>query len=57
MAWSSHPYLDLCHGQRHRCTTTDAMKGNLLDTGWDIVEVGVDEGGLGVDGSSSHVHR
>ena len=38
------PSLDLCCGQHHRCTTTDAIKGDLLDMGQDIVEAGIDEG-------------
>ena len=39
------PGLDLCHGQRHQRAMMDAMKGNLLDTGQNIMEVGVVEGG------------
>jgi len=35
---------------------TDTMKGDLLDMGQDVVEAGVDEGALGVDGHRSHVH-
>ena len=33
------------------------MKGDLLDTGQDIVEAGVDEGASSVDGRRSHVRR
>ena len=36
---------------------TNAMKGDLLDAGQNIVEAGVDEGALGIDGHGSHVHR
>ena len=49
--------LDLHHDQRHRWTMMDAMMGNLLDTGQDVVEAGIDEEALGVDGRRSHVHR
>ena len=49
------PDLDLCHGQRHRCATTDAMKGDLLDVDRNIMEEGADEGALGVDGHFGHV--
>ena len=38
------PSLNLRHGQRHRCTATDAMEGDLLDRGLDVMEAGVDEG-------------
>jgi len=30
---------------------TDAMKGNLLDVGQDVMEAGVDEGATGIDGA------
>ena len=36
---------------------TDAMKGDLLDVCRDVMEAGVDEGALGIDGHGSHVHR
>ena len=51
------PGLDQCRGQRHRCATTDAMKGDLLDMGQNVMEAGVDEGALGIDDHRSHVHR
>ena len=51
------PGLDLRRGQHHRCATMDAMEGNLLDMGWDVMEAGVDEGGLGIDGRHSHIRR
>ena len=51
------PDLDLCHGQCHRCAMTDAMKGDLLDMGRDVVEAGVDEGAPGIDDHHTHVHR
>jgi len=49
------PYLDLRRGQCHRRTMTDSMKGNLLDTGQDVVKVGIDEGALSIDGIHDHV--
>ena len=27
------PNLDLCHGQRHHCTMTNVVKGDLLNAG------------------------
>ena len=48
---------DLCRGQCHRCAMTDAMKGNLLDMGWDIVEAGIDEGASSIDGVRGRVCR
>ena len=41
--------LDLSYGQRHRRAMMDAMKGDLLDAGQNIKEVGIDEGALGID--------
>ena len=35
----------------------NAMKGDLLDMGQNIVEVGVDEGAPGVDGCRSRIRR
>ena len=51
------PGLDLRCGQRHRCAMTDAMKGDLLDTGRNIMEAGIDEGAPGIDGRRSHVRH
>ena len=51
------PGLDLCRGQCYRCAMMNAMKGDLLGTGWNIVETGIDEGGPGIDGRRSHVRR
>ena len=51
------PDLDLHHGQRHRCAMMNTMKGDLLDVSQDVVEAGVDEGALGIDGHRSHVRR
>ena len=33
------------------------MKGNLLDTGRDVMEAGIDEGALSIDGIHGHVRR
>ena len=35
------PSLDLCHGQRHRRTMTNAMEGNLLNVDRDVLEMSV----------------
>ena len=51
------PGLDLRHGQRHRCAMTDAMKGDILDVGQNIMEVGIDEGALSIDGIHGCIHR
>ena len=44
------PSLGLCHGQRHRRTMTNAVKGDLPNTGWDVLETSVDRGTPGIDG-------
>ena len=51
------PNLDLRRGQRHQRAMMDAMKGDLLDMGWDVVKMGDDEGAPSVDGIRSHIHR
>ena len=35
----------------------NAMKGDVLDAGWNVMEAGIDEGALGVDGRHSHVRH
>ena len=40
------PGLDLLHGQCHRRTKMNAMEGDLLNVGWNVKEVSVDEGVL-----------
>ena len=35
----------------------DTMEVDLLDTGQDIVEAGIEEGALSIDGHHSHVRR
>ena len=49
--------LDLRRGQRHLRAMMDAMKGDLLDAGRNIMEPGVDEGALGVGDRRCHVRR
>ena len=49
------PILDLHRNQRHQYATMDAMKGDLLDTGQDVMEAGVDEGAPSIDGRCSHI--
>ena len=49
--------LDLCHGQRHRRTMTNAVEGNLLNVGQDVLEMSGDGGTLRIDGVRSRVHR
>ena len=44
------PGLDLRRGQHHRCAMMNAMKGDLLDAGRDVMEASV-------DGRRSHIHR
>ena len=51
------PGLNLRHSQCHRCTTTDAMEGDLLDMGRDVMEAGIDEETLSIDGHCSHICR
>ena len=51
------PSLDLCHGQRHRRAMLDAMEGDLLDAGQNVVEAGVDEGASSNDGICGYVRR
>ena len=51
------PGLDLRCGQHHRHVVTDAMEGDLLDMGQDVMKAGVDEGAPGIDRRRSHVHH
>ena len=51
------PSLDLHHGQRHRCAMTNAMEGDLLNTGQNVMEASVDEGAPSVNGIHGHVSR
>ena len=51
------PSLDLCRGQRHRRTVMNAMEGNLLNEGRDVLETSINGGTPGIDGIHSHVCR
>ena len=51
------PSLDLRRGQRHRCAMTDAMEGDLLNAGRNVVEASVDKGAPSIDGDPSHVRH
>ena len=51
------PGLDLQHGQRHLCAMTNAVEGDLLNVGWDVLEMSVDGGTLSIDGIHSHIRR
>ena len=51
------PSLDLCHGQRHRYTMTNAVEGDLPNADRDILETSVDRGTLGNDSVHGHVCR
>ena len=51
------PSLDLPRGQCHRRAMTDAMKGDLLDVGQNVVEASVDEGAPSIDGVRGHIRR
>ena len=49
------PDLDLCRSQRHQRAMTNAVKSNLLDVGWDVLEMSVNEGTPGIDGVRGRV--
>ena len=51
------PSLDFCRGQRHRHTMTNAVEGDLLDAGQNVMQEGVDEGSPSVDGIHGRVHH
>ena len=51
------PSLDLRRDQRHRRTITNAMKGDLLNVGRNVMEASVYEGTPSVDGIRGHVRR
>ena len=51
------PSMDLCRGQRHRRTMTNAVKGALSNTGWDVLETSVDRGTPGMDDIYGRVRR
>ena len=51
------PSLDLCRGQRHRRTMTNAVEGDLLNADRDVLETNVDKGTLGINGIYGRIHR
>ena len=51
------PSLDLRHGQRHRRTMMNAVKGDLLNTSQNIMEASVNEGTLSIYGVHGRVRR
>ena len=51
------PSSDLCYGQRHRRTVTNAVEGNLLDTGQDVLETSGDGGTLSIDSIRGRIRR
>ena len=51
------PSLDLRRGQRHRCTMTNAVEGDLLNAGQNIMKASIDEGATGIDGIHSRIHH
>ena len=50
------PSLDLCRSQRHRCTTTNTVEGDLLNVGRNIIEASIDEGTPGIYDIHGCVH-
>ena len=51
------PSLDLHRSQRHRRTMTNAVEGDLLNTGRDVLETSVDGGTPSIDGVRGRVRR
>ena len=51
------PSLDLCRGQRHHRTMMNAVEGDLLNAGRDVLETSVNEGTPSIDGVRGCVHR
>ena len=49
------PSLDLRRGQRHRRTMTNAVEGNLLNAGQNVVEASIDEGTPSINGVRGRV--
>ena len=47
--------LDLRRGQRHRCVMTNAVEGDLLNAGQNVMETSIDKGAAGIDVVNSHV--
>ena len=51
------PSLDLRRDQHHRRTMTNAVKGDLLNAGRNVMEASVNEGTPSIDGVRGHVRR
>ena len=51
------PSLDFCRGQRHRHTMTNAVEGDLLNVGQNVVKESINEGAAGIDGIHSCIRR
>ena len=51
------PSMNLRCGQRHCRTVTNALKGDLLNMGRNVMEASVNEGTLSINGVHGHVHR
>ena len=51
------PSLDLCRGQRHRRTMTNAVEGDLPNVDQDVLETSIDRGTLGIDSIYGRVRR
>ena len=51
------PSLDLCRGQRHRRTMTNAVEGDLPNVDQDVLEMSIDRGTSGIDGIYGRVHH
>ena len=51
------PSLDLSCGQCICRTVTNAVEGNLLNVGRDVLEMSVNEGTPSIDGVRGHVRR
>ena len=49
--------MDLCRGQRHHRTVTNAVEGNLLNMGRDALETSGDGGTPSIDGIHGCVRR
>ena len=50
------PSSDLCRGQRHRRTMTNAMEGDLQNADQDVLEMSVDGGAPGIDSIYGRIH-
>ena len=51
------PSLDLCRGQRHRRTMTNAVEGDLPNADRDVLETSADKGTPGIDGVYGRIRR